>query len=194
MITELRCPSCNAPIDIAPGGARMCRYCGASIVLGTPEGGLSGRFRTEERFVVVASIGPSNAERAAKALCSSFGMSSAEAESAARGGRCEIDAGTDRGRAGLFASSLRDAGADADVVSREMAIPVVAVLLEETGARKPAVMAALINNLDRTRMNLAQAKTLVEHTPCTVIEAIDADKGRALLAALEAAGARASLR
>ncbi len=162
--------------------------------MGTNAGEAPARSRTEVRFVVVAHIGPSNAERVAKALSGSCGMSSAEAANAAHAGRCELDAGADRARAALFASTLVDAGADAEVVSREVAIPTVAVLLEDAGARKTSVMAALINNLDRSIMTLARAKSLVDHAPCTVVEAVDAEKGHALLAALEAAGARASLR
>ncbi len=192
MLTDLRCPSCNAPVEVATGSAHACRYCGALLVLERPPGKGSGGARTETRFAVVARIGPSNAERVANALSVSCGMSAGEAESAARGGQCEIDAGTDRGRAGVLASALVGAGADAEVVSRE--VPTVSVLLEEAGPKKTAVMAAIINNVDRAIMSLARAKSLVEHTPCTVIEGIDDEKARALLAALEKAGARASLR
>lgn len=194
MITELRCPNCNAPVDVAPGAAHACRYCGASLVVGTPPGKAGGHFRTETRFVVVARIGPSNAQRVGNALSSSCGMSAAQAESAVREGRCEIDAGTDRGRADLFASKLVDAGADAEVVSREVAIKTVAVLLEEVGPKRTSVITAIVNNVDRKIVTLAQALKLVERAPCTVIENIDEEQGRALLAALEKAGARASLR
>lgn len=163
-------------------------------MVGTPPGQAAAHSRTETRFFVVARIGPSNAARVAQALSSSCGMSSAQAESAVRDGRCEIDAGTDRGRAGLFASKLVDAGADAEVVSREVAIKTVAVLLEEVGAKKSAVIAAIVNHVDRKIVTLADALKLVQRAPCTVIENIDEEQGRALLAALQQAGARASLR
>jgi len=194
MITQLRCPNCNAPVDIAPGATRNCRYCGASLVVDAPVGAPSKGFRTEMRFVVVARLGPSNAERVVSTLTSFCAMSSADAARAVRDGKCEIDAGTDRGRAELYVSKLVDAGADAEVVSREIAIRTVAVLLEEVGPKRTSVITAIVNHVDRKVVTLADAIRLVAHAPCTVIDAIDEEKGRALLAALEKAGARASMR
>lgn len=193
MITELRCPNCNAPVDAALGAKQVCRYCGASLMLGTAEK-TSDHSRTETQFVVVARITPTNAERVAKVLSGLCAMSSTDVESALRGERCEISAGTDRGRAGVFASALADAGADAAVVSREVAVSTVAVILEEVGANRTSVVTAIVNHVDRTIIPLARAIKLVDHAPCTVVERIDEPDGRALLAALEKAGAKASLR
>ena len=70
----------------------------------------------------------------------------------------------------------------------------MAVLLEEVGAKKTSVIAAIVNHVDRKIVSLGDALKLVQRAPCTVIKNIDEEEGRALLKALEEAGARASLR
>jgi len=74
--------------------------------------------------------------------------------------------------------------ADASQVCR------VAVLLEHTGSRKLAVIAALREHVD---LGVAEARRLVEGAPCVLVASLGGQKARALLASLESAGATARL-
>lgn len=121
-------------------------------------------------------------------------MEAEKAEALARSGRCEVDTGTDEARAREIARVLQDAGANAEVSSRVVRVPVapdVAVLLDGVGPHKLAVMHALREHVD---LAVSEAKRLVESAPCVLVPTVSASKGRALLAALQAAGAEARVR
>ena len=143
---------------------------------------------------MIARVGPSNVARVASLIERHAGVATAEAEALARRTPCEVDAGNDEGGARSFARALEEAGASVEIARRIVTVPIppdVAVLLDDVGSNKFAVIHALREHAD---MGVSEAKRLVENAPCVLVDTTSAARGQALLAALLAAGARARVR
>ncbi|HEY1960215.1 MAG TPA: ribosomal protein L7/L12 [Polyangiaceae bacterium] len=192
VVEELRCPSCNAPVDATLGERSSCRYCGATVVVREPA---PARVRTEERMVIaLGHVGPSNASRVARLLHERAGVTLAEAEALVARAPSEVIAGDDGAGARELELALTEAGVDVRVIRRIVTIPLppdVEISLETTGPNRLAVIHALREHLG---LGLVEAKHLVERAPCVVVEVIEAEKGNALEADLEKAGALTKVR
>jgi large subunit ribosomal protein L7/L12 len=215
-VSELRCPSCSAPVGAPQERWTSCRYCGATLDVGAgAQGAAAGRAsagarvrREEHHVVVIEVVGPSNAARVEGVLRAAGGAGVREvgagagaagagvsaAGAGAIAGRREVDLGDDAGRARELARALGEAGASVRLEARIVEVPLppdVAVLLDDAGPRKVAVIHAVREHLG---LGIAEAKRVVESAPCTLVEVVEARRGEALLRDLTAAGARARSR
>lgn len=69
-VIELRCTSCNGPLDASLGPLLECGYCGAALLIQVHSGGAP----TETLYTVtVGRVGPSNRARVAAALLDCVG-------------------------------------------------------------------------------------------------------------------------
>jgi ribosomal protein L7/L12 len=183
VLTALRCPECSAPLR----ELGKCAYCGASLAqTSAPVAG-----RTEEHFTVVLRVGPSNVDRVAQVLQGHFGLDLADARDRLARPPAEFDIGRQDTRAYSFASDAKAAGAQAHVTSRQVAVPLRSVTLEDAGAKPMATIVALRAGIELT---VAEAKEVVASTPVVIAVNIEDEPARALIAALEAAGATATAR
>jgi ribosomal protein L7/L12 len=183
---ELRCPSCTAPVEASDAERTVCRYCGATLVAREP-----AAEQTETQFFVHLWVAPSNVDRVARLLTEQPEIDESEARALVAQSPGEIAIGTERDRAQRFARAAMEAGARAEVKSREVAIPVVDVVLDGVHGNKLAVIVAIREKLE---LSVSEAKRMVETAPSVVVSAMDERKARALVAALEAAGASMSMK
>jgi ribosomal protein L7/L12 len=176
-LESLRCPDCTAPVR---EGERVCAYCGATLV--------ANGARTETRWFVLLRVGPSNVERVARTLHDHLRIDEAEALALIGRPRCEIPVGDDEGHARAIVLAVEDAGAQAEIISRQFEIPLVSVVLDQVGTDKLAVIVAIRSHLD---VSIAEAKEIIASPPRTLLTSAHPEKARALATALEAAGASA---
>jgi len=189
VVHDLRCSSCNAPVDLAASRLQTCRFCGAALVvkeMGPPKG-------TERvaHAVVLTQCGPSNAPRVAKLLVAQ-GVKAEQAEQLVRSAPCEVAVLEERDQAWTIQRALEAAGAQARLEERVQIVPAqvtVRVVLDDAGPDTVAVMRAVRTFVEH--LGMSECKALVASAPCTVVDAIEEPKGRALCAALLSAGARA---
>lgn len=188
MLTALRCPECTAPVRTLPrpGERGACAYCGAILAaLATGAG------RTEEHFYVVLRVGPSNLDRVARVLHERASLALEEARALALQPRFELAFGKDGGLAREVARAAAEAGAFAEIASREVAVPLFTVTLEDAGAEPLRVIVALRAQVE---LSVAEAKRIVAETPSVLATGVGEEEARALAGAIVAAGAKASLR
>jgi ribosomal protein L7/L12 len=194
-VTELRCTSCNAPVDLSAGAVQSCRYCGASLVIDeAPRAHKKLRERAIVRHVVVLTrCGPSNYERVEK-LLRGRGVKAEDAHAWVRAAPHDVEAWDNMLGIDELVRQIEEAGAQASVeerVTKELLPPDVRVVLEDaSGAKLAAVMRAIRAVVD---LDMTQTKSLIARAPVTIVEAIEEPKGRALHEALAAAGARATI-
>jgi ribosomal protein L7/L12 len=184
VLTALRCPECTAPVrELA-----KCAYCGAPLAHSTasPPAG-----RTEEHFAVVLRVGPSNVDRVALVLRDHLGVELAEALDRLARPPAEFAIGREDVRAYAVASDAKAAGAQAEVTSRHVAVPLRTVTLEDAGAKPLATIVALRAEIE---LSVAEAKDVVASTPVVIAINVEDEPARALVAALEAAGAKTTIR
>lgn len=184
-LVELRCPSCTAPVDASGADRTVCRYCGATLVAKQPAAS-----RTEDRFFVVLRVGPSNVGRIAGFLERRLSLPAEAARAKASSSPVELALGADRNLAEDIVRGAIESGAAAELVTRVVTIPIVRVVLDDAGPNRLAVIVALRAHVE---LPVYDAKQLVEATPSLVAPALDEPKARALVTALEAAGASARI-
>jgi ribosomal protein L7/L12 len=193
VLSVLRCPNCSAPAQAPRDGHAICQFCGATLVdtTGASQSPASVTTRTELTYTLKLWVGPSNVERVARVLHERVGIEMSAARALLARSPCEVDPGKDWDKD--IVRDVEEAGARAGLISHTVTItiPRVAVWLDDVGTNKVAVIVALRANVD---LSIAEAKHLVARAPAVVIEAMDEPLALALAAALEAAGARASLR
>jgi len=184
VLTALRCPECTAPVR----ELTQCAYCGAtfahSIAAPLPA-------RTEEHFALVVRVGPSNVDRVAQVLRDHFGVALAEARDCLGRPPAEFVIGREAERAYSIASAAKAAGAQVKVTSRQIAIPLRTITLEDAGVKPLATIVALRAEIE---LSVAEAKDIVASTPAMIAVNIEDEPARALVAALQAAGAIATIR
>ena len=195
MVTELRCTSCHAPVDLSAGAVQSCRYCGASLVVDEARraGGKPRERSVLHRVVVLTRCGPSNYERVEK-LLRSRGVKAEDAHAWVRATPHDIETWDHVLGLDDLVQQIEEAGAQARVDERFTKVtvpPDVRVVLEDASAAKlAAVMRAIRAVLD---LDMGQTKALIARAPVTIVESIEEPKGRALHQALVEAGARATI-
>jgi large subunit ribosomal protein L7/L12 len=188
VLAAFRCPECTAPVRTLPSAGQpvACAYCGAVFAIATP-----AAQRTEERFSIAVRAGPSNVDRVARVLHDHAGVDLATARARLERPPFEIDLGPNEGHARAVAEAAVEGGAVVEVISRSVPVALRTVTLEDVGANKLAVIAAIRGEVD---LSVVEAKRLVAEAPTVVVTGVDDTHARALVAALEAAGAKATAR
>lgn len=188
MLAALRCPECTAPVKTLPraGATATCAWCNATLT--ALDGRAQGEGRWEHRFWVVLRVGPSNAERIALLLHERAGVDIEDARARLAHEKCEFEIGPDRAVAEEIVRAAIEGGARAELDTRGVNVPLWTVTLEDVGAKKLAVIAALRDAIDFT---VPEAKRLVGATPCVVVTGAEEADARKLVAALTALGAKA---
>jgi ribosomal protein L7/L12 len=184
VLSALLCPECTAPVR----NLTKCAYCGVPFApsLAAPPGG-----RTEEHYAVVLRVGPSNVDRVARVLGHHLGLELGEAQDRLARPPAEFVLGRDDARAYSLASDAKAAGAHAVVTSRQVVLPLRTVTLEHAGERPLATIVALRAEIE---LSVAEAKQVVASTPTVIAANVDEQAAQALVAALEAAGAKTTMR
>lgn len=147
--------------------------------------------RTEQHFAVVLRVGPSNLDRVAQVLRDHLHLSLEEARARLARPPAEIAVGREEALAYAVASEAKAAGAQAEITSRQVAVPMRTVTLEAAGTKPLAVIAALRSEIS---LSIAEAKKIVESTPTVIATNVEDGPARALAAALENAGAKVTVR
>ena len=182
-LTELRCPSCTAPVPASDGAAITCRFCGATLVREQPTTG-----RHEKHYTLVLRVAPSNRERVAQLLAEKGGLDLERARALIADSPAQIQIGSDSAKARDLERAASEAAAQAELTMEKVTVPVVDVVLESVGAKKLAVIVAL---RDQIEMSIAEAKQLVGSAPVTIATGIEEPEASAMISALQAAGATA---
>jgi large subunit ribosomal protein L7/L12 len=188
VLAAFRCPECTAPVRALPpaGEPAACAYCGAAFAIAAP-----AAERTEEHFSIAVRVGPSNVERVARVLHDHAGVELATARARLERPPFEIALGPNEGHARAVAEAAEEGGAVVEVIARSVPVALRTVTLEDVGRNKLAVIAAIRAEVD---LGVAEAKRLVAEAPSVVVTGVDDAQARALVAALEAAGAKATAR
>ncbi|HEY8073950.1 MAG TPA: ribosomal protein L7/L12 [Labilithrix sp.] len=177
-LTALRCPECTAP---ASAGTTKCAYCGATFIAERPRAA-----RMESRYSLVVRVAPSNVERVANLLRDHLRVD----VKVAAGAPFEIEVGADEAQANAIAHALSEAGAQAEITTRSVAIPLLTVTLEDAGKNKNAMIVAIRAELE---LGIVETKKLLAALPHVLVRDVEEEKARAFASALEAAGGRVSV-
>jgi large subunit ribosomal protein L7/L12 len=145
-VSELRCTSCFAPVDLSLGRAQRCRYCGATLLLdGEVAAAPAGALRLEE-------CGP-NKIAVIKVIREHTGLGLREAKDLSEAAPCVLAEWDDAARMERFRADLEAVGARTGAV------------LEDCGPNKIAVIKVV---REYTGLGLKEAKELVESAPCPI--------------------------
>lgn len=188
-LVEVRCPSCHAPVDVAP--TTKCRFCGASLRETTNAPGVHTK---SVPFLVLGRVGPSNFARAWDVLTKVARIAPDVAERAIRSSPGDV--GSFEGFAGgdELILALKEAGVSARFEDRQIEVPPPpperSVHLDAVRADKKAVMKAVREYLE---LGAYEAKALVDRAPCVLVARLEGDRAKAFAAALTGTGATARL-
>lgn len=196
-LVELRCPSCNAPVDPSAASILTCRYCGATMEH-TPSI-VSGRTPVGHTvyFLKLGRIGPSNRPRVAKLLNETVSMKIDVATKLLETYPNEIPFDIEETRAKNVATQIIEAGGQAEVVDRfvvdhyiDPPLPEKIVHLDAAGAHHVAVIKVVHEFME---LGMLDAKALVDSAPCVLTKSMEGARAKSFQAALVAAGATARI-
>jgi large subunit ribosomal protein L7/L12 len=186
-VTELRCTSCLAPVDLSRGPAQRCIYCGATLTIGAAPGAVS-TLRLEE-------CGP-NKIMVIKVIRTYTGLGLVEAKDLTESTPCILMESDDKHRVERFRDELVAQKARASingVTAAFRSAPAAAptrgggAFIEDAGANKIWVIKVI---REATGLGLKESKDIVDSVPCAVGADLDAAASERLREALREAGAR----
>lgn len=182
MLAALRCHECTAPIrDLA-----KCAYCGATLTLAPPATG-----RTEAHYSLTLRVGPSNIDRVAQLLKDHLDLPLDEVRARLAKPPSHFEVGRNELHAHEIASQVRAGGAQAEITSRSVAVPLFTVTLEDAGPTPLKVVVALRSEIE---VSVPEAKDIIARVPSVIAMGVEDDFAKKLVAAFEAAGAKTSIR
>lgn len=183
MLAALRCPECTAPVRTLDA----CAYCGATLTLATtPVAG-----RTEEHYSITLRVGPSNIDRIAQLLKDHLDIELAEGRARLAKPPSVFEVGRNELHAHEIASQVKAGGAQAEITSRAIAVPLFTVTLEDAGATPLKVIVAIRSEIE---LSVPETKELIAGVPSVIAINVEDEYAKKLAGLLEAAGAKASIR
>ena len=189
-VTELRCPSCGAPVDTFDGRTQTCHFCDASLVTQAPGTEMD---RHEEHFVTLQVVGPSNRTRIIELLVAELAIEPAAAQAVVCELPGDLGAWKRAEEAANLCAQLEAGGAIARVGIRIVEtprLPARTVVLEDAG---PEPLRAIKVVREHLSIGLKDAKDLIDSAPCELARALEAARADQLRDDLAAVGANVRL-
>lgn len=189
-VTELRCPSCAAPVPASGAATQNCTFCGATLVVRVPDADVD---RREEHFVTLEVVGPSNRERIVDIIIDALGLEPTAAAAIVEALPADLGAWKRADEAAELCGRLEGGGAIAKVGVRIVEtprLPARDVMLDQVGPTYIEVVKVIRKHLS---LGLKDTKDLVDSAPSQLARALDGERAAALRDDLVAAGATVRL-